>query len=75
LDGTQPNSKPTARIMRKWLEADLSQQYKIKMIMETLHNERIDVLIYNVRVWEKEGFKDDYDFEHDDPEEGQKAVR
>ncbi|GKS14594.1 hypothetical protein YDYSY3_55940 [Paenibacillus chitinolyticus] len=27
----------------------------------------IDVLIYNVGVWEKEGFSEHYDFELDDP--------
>ncbi|MCR8980763.1 SDR family NAD(P)-dependent oxidoreductase [Brevibacillus laterosporus] len=56
-------------VQRIWLEVDLSQQNKINMITETLQNERIDVLIYNVGVWEKEGFEDHYDFEHDDPED------
>ncbi|QIC05419.1 SDR family NAD(P)-dependent oxidoreductase [Brevibacillus sp. 7WMA2] len=56
-------------VQRIWLEADLSQQNKIKMITDTLQHERIDVLIYNVGVWEKEGFEDHYDFEQDDPED------
>lgn len=52
-----------------WLEADLSQQHKIKMITDTLQHERINILIYNVGMWEKEGFEDHYDFEQDDPED------
>ncbi|WP_107949165.1 SDR family NAD(P)-dependent oxidoreductase [Lysinibacillus parviboronicapiens] len=52
-------------VQRVWLEADLTQQ-NIK-ISEQLKNECVDVLIYNVGVWEKNGFEDDYDFEQDDP--------
>ncbi|WP_107925921.1 SDR family NAD(P)-dependent oxidoreductase [Lysinibacillus parviboronicapiens] len=52
-------------VQRVWLEADLTQQ-NIK-ISEQLKNECVDVLIYNVGVWEKKGFEDDYDFEQDDP--------
>ncbi|MFJ7950655.1 SDR family NAD(P)-dependent oxidoreductase [Lysinibacillus sp. NPDC096418] len=56
-------------VQRIWLEADLSQQNNRYIITEALQNERIDVLIYNVGVWEKEGFEDHYDFELDEPEE------
>ncbi|MGE7622893.1 SDR family NAD(P)-dependent oxidoreductase [Viridibacillus sp. NPDC096237] len=56
-------------IQRMWLEVDLSQQNKREKITEALRNDKIDVLIYNVGVWEKEGFEDDYDFEHDNPED------
>ncbi|MFY0518455.1 SDR family NAD(P)-dependent oxidoreductase [Lysinibacillus sp. UGB7] len=52
-------------VQRIWLEADLSQQNK--KISEQLKNECVDVLIYNVGVWEEKGFEDDYDFEQDDP--------
>ncbi|WP_416150271.1 SDR family NAD(P)-dependent oxidoreductase [Salipaludibacillus sp. HK11] len=64
---TKPKSLDlTDGIKRIWLEADLSQQNSIK-ITESLQNERVDVLIYNVGIWEKEGFENHYDFEHDDP--------
>ncbi|MGE7090581.1 SDR family NAD(P)-dependent oxidoreductase [Lysinibacillus sp. NPDC048646] len=52
-------------VQRVWLEADLSQQNN--KISEQLKNECVDVLIYNVGVWEEKGFEDDYDFEQDDP--------
>ncbi|EON70608.1 SDR family NAD(P)-dependent oxidoreductase [Lysinibacillus sphaericus] len=52
-------------VQRIWLEADLSQQNK--KFSEQLKNECVDVLIYNVGVWEEKGFEDDYDFEQDDP--------
>ncbi|MGN4123451.1 SDR family NAD(P)-dependent oxidoreductase [Lysinibacillus sphaericus] len=52
-------------VQRVWLEADLSQQNK--KISEQLKNECVDVLIYNVGVWEERGFEDDYNFEQDDP--------
>ncbi|REK77617.1 SDR family NAD(P)-dependent oxidoreductase [Paenibacillus paeoniae] len=54
-------------IQRIWIEADLSQQQAAKSIRDRLEQETIDVLIYNVGIWEKEGFEEHYNFDHDDP--------
>lgn len=56
-------------IQRTWIQADLSQQHAAKIVADSLQNETIDVLIYNVGIWEKEGFEDHYDFEIDEPTE------
>lgn len=56
-------------VQRSWIEADLSQTHAAKSIADALQNETVDVLIYNVGIWEKEGFEDHYDFEKDEPAE------
>ncbi|MGE6632127.1 SDR family NAD(P)-dependent oxidoreductase [Bacillus sp. NPDC077027] len=56
-------------VQRIWLEVDLSQQNQLGLLKDILNNKTIDVLIYNVGVWEKEGFEDHYDFENDDPKD------
>ncbi|GED69969.1 oxidoreductase [Brevibacillus reuszeri] len=53
-------------VNRKWLSVDLSSQQQIPFLKETLKDIVIDVLIYNVGVWEKRGFEDDYSFDNDD---------
>ncbi|GAF64673.1 putative dehydrogenase [Bacillus sp. TS-2] len=54
---------------RIWLEVDLSRQNKLGLVKEALQNKTIDVLIYNVGVWEKDGFEEYYDFDNDDPKD------
>ncbi|MEK8128738.1 SDR family NAD(P)-dependent oxidoreductase [Paenibacillus filicis] len=57
-------------VRRLWIQADLSQpQQAARVISESLQNETIDVLMYNVGIWEKEGFEDHYDFDKDEPAE------
>ncbi|MFK3938008.1 SDR family NAD(P)-dependent oxidoreductase [Alkalihalobacillus sp. NPDC078783] len=56
-------------VQRNWLEVDLSQQDQIGVVKDALKDQTIDVLIYNVGVWEKDGFEDDYDFDHDNPKD------
>lgn len=56
-------------IHRYWIEADLSQLHSGEKIASALEDKTIDVLIYNVGIWEKEGFTDHYDFEQDDPKD------
>lgn len=56
-------------VRRYWLEIDLSQQDKIGMVKGALKDKTIDVLIYNVGVWEKDGFEDYYDFDNDKPKD------
>ena len=56
-------------VNRKWLAIDLSSQQQIPSLKETLKDIPIDVLIYNVGVWEKRGFEDDYTFDKDEVEE------
>ncbi|MFD0590171.1 SDR family NAD(P)-dependent oxidoreductase [Paenibacillus sp. GCM10027627] len=56
-------------IQRDWIQADLGQSQASAMIADALKEEMVDVLIYNVGIWEKEGFEDHYDFEKDLPAE------
>ncbi len=56
-------------IQKYWIEADLAKSDASHLIANALHNVRLDVLIYNVGIWESKGFRDDYDFEQDDPAE------
>lgn len=58
---TPPQSKQNVQ----WIEADLSNVYEaIAHIENTIHQERIDVLIYNVGLWEQKAFSNDYDFKN-----------
>jgi len=54
-------------IQRTWIQADLSKPHAAATIAAAVEEEIIDILIYNVGIWEKEGFEDHYDFERDDP--------
>ncbi|RXZ76735.1 SDR family NAD(P)-dependent oxidoreductase [Paenibacillaceae bacterium] len=56
-------------INRYWIEADLSAADAARNVASRLDGVTLDVLIYNVGIWESSGFTDDYDFEQDDPEE------
>ena len=56
-------------VRRIWLKIDLSSQTHIPFMLEALKNQTIDVLIYNVGLWEKRGFEDDYSFDLDQPED------
>lgn len=53
-------------VNRKWLTIDLSSQQHIPALKEALRDIAIDVCIYNVGVWEKHGFEDDYTFDKDE---------
>jgi len=53
-------------VIRKWLAIDLSSQQHIPTLKEALQGIAMDVLIYNVGVWEKRGFEDDYTFDKDE---------
>ncbi|MGG3504622.1 SDR family NAD(P)-dependent oxidoreductase [Paenibacillus lautus] len=54
-------------IEREWIPADLSELHSSTLIKDKLQNETLDVLIYNVGIWEREGFEDHYTFDHDEP--------
>lgn len=56
-------------VQKCWIEADLAQFDASNLIAHTLNGVTIDVLIYNVGIWESKGFRNDYDFENDDPAE------
>lgn len=56
-------------VERKWLEVDLSKQDQASMIQERLQGEKLDVLIYNVGIWEQGGFEEDYSFDNDQLED------
>lgn len=53
-------------VNRKWLKIDLSSQQHIPALKDALKGVAIDVCIYNVGVWEKRGFEDDYTFDKDE---------
>ncbi len=53
-------------VNRKWLTIDLSSQQHIPALKEALQGVAIDVCIYNVGVWEKHCFEDDYTFDKDE---------
>lgn len=56
-------------VERIWLQTDLSDYMGAKKLTETIQEEIIDVIIYNVGIWEERGFEDDYNFENDKPED------
>lgn len=56
-------------VNRKWLSIDLANQQQIPTLKDALQGITIDVLIYNVGVWEKRGFEDDYTFDQDEIED------
>ncbi|MFD1992049.1 SDR family NAD(P)-dependent oxidoreductase [Paenibacillus nicotianae] len=67
---TYPNSLDVEDGIEKyWIEADLAKPDASHLIANALNDVTIDVLIYNVGIWESKGFRDDYDFEQDDPAE------
>ncbi|MEI5905973.1 SDR family NAD(P)-dependent oxidoreductase [Bacillus spongiae] len=56
-------------VNRHWIKSDLSLNNSSNRISDALKGTRIDVLIYNAGIWEKEGFEDHYDFEKDNPQD------
>ncbi|MFF2885977.1 SDR family NAD(P)-dependent oxidoreductase [Paenibacillus sp. NPDC057967] len=62
-------------IQREWIPADLSDLHSAALVKEKLQNETLDVLIYNVGIWEKEGFEDHYTFDNDEPVDIQKLIQ
>lgn len=56
-------------VERVWLQTDLSDYKGAKKLTETIQEEIIDVIIYNVGIWEERGFEDDYNFENDKAED------
>jgi short-subunit dehydrogenase len=53
-------------IQRIWIAADLSQPDAAQVLSKGIQAEKIDVLVYNVGIWEKEGFEDHYTFDKDE---------
>lgn len=54
-------------VTRTWIAADLSQPTAAQVIAGSIQAEKIDVLIYNVGIWEREGFEEHYTFDKDEP--------
>ena len=61
-------------VNRQWLSIDLSNQQQIVTLKEALKDIPLDVLIYNVGVWEKHGFEDNYTFDKDEVEDISKLI-
>jgi short-subunit dehydrogenase len=64
----QPSEYPIEQPKNiSWIEADLSlPKEATKAVSGALKNRPIDVLIYNVGIWEKHAFTEDYCFESDE---------
>ncbi|MFB5265555.1 SDR family NAD(P)-dependent oxidoreductase [Paenibacillus enshidis] len=56
-------------VNRYWIKADLASVEAGNKIADAFNDTALDVLIYNVGIWESSGFREDYDFEQDDPAE------
>ncbi|WP_017687102.1 SDR family NAD(P)-dependent oxidoreductase [Paenibacillus sp. PAMC 26794] len=54
-------------VQRIWIQADLSELQAAEQVASQLQGETLDVLIYNVGIWEKEGFEEHYTFDRDEP--------
>ncbi|MDT9720067.1 SDR family NAD(P)-dependent oxidoreductase [Paenibacillus sp. ClWae2A] len=54
-------------VKRIWIQADLSELQAAEQVASQLQGEKLDVLIYNVGIWEKEGFEEHYTFDRDEP--------
>ncbi|RPK27967.1 SDR family NAD(P)-dependent oxidoreductase [Paenibacillus xylanexedens] len=54
-------------VQRIWIQADLSELQAAEQVASELQGETLDVLIYNVGIWEKEGFEEHYTFDKDEP--------
>lgn len=58
-----------------WVEADYSEPRTAAMrTLKALDKSQIDVVVYNLGVWETKAFEDDYDFLSDDDEEIMRMV-
>ncbi|MFB5676108.1 SDR family NAD(P)-dependent oxidoreductase [Paenibacillus terreus] len=56
-------------VNRYWIKADLASAEAGNEITVAFKDTALDVLIYNVGIWESNGFRENYDFEQDDPAE------
>ncbi|MFB5758787.1 SDR family NAD(P)-dependent oxidoreductase [Paenibacillus medicaginis] len=56
-------------VNRYWIKADLTSVEAGNKIADAFNDTALDVLIYNVGIWESNGFREDYDFEQDDTAE------
>lgn len=54
-------------VERIWIQADLSELQAAEQVASQLQGETLDVLIYNVGIWEEEGFEEHYTFDKDEP--------
>lgn len=49
---------------RYWIQADLANPVEsVKKVTQTLGTRSLDILIYNVGIWEERAFSEAYDFE------------
>ena len=61
-------SIPISMANLNWIEADLSSsETSVHQIKKIINDNKIDVLIYNVGIWETNAFTDEYDFEKISP--------
>lgn len=54
-------------VTRIWLPIDLGHSAGVSQLTSELAGKVVDVLIYNVGIWEERGFEDDYNFDFDQP--------
>ena len=61
-------SIPISMANLNWIEADQSSsETSVHQIKKIINDNKIDVLIYNVGIWETNAFTDEYDFEKISP--------
>lgn len=66
---TRPNKLDvSSNIEIKWIETDMSQPLKAVHQIEKETPEEIDVIIYNLGIWEKTAFTEEYSFFDDNDE-------
>ncbi|MDH0304738.1 MULTISPECIES: SDR family NAD(P)-dependent oxidoreductase [unclassified Pseudomonas] len=69
---TRPASLPGAA---RWIEADLGQPWHAAAVIhEAVAGAGLDVLVYNVGIWEERAFEDGYSFLDDDDGQIQRMV-
>ncbi|QDH20263.1 SDR family NAD(P)-dependent oxidoreductase [Saccharibacillus brassicae] len=55
-------------VERIWIPADLSEADAAPIIFGHIQQAQLDVVVYNLGIWEREGFEDHYTFDRDESE-------
>lgn len=64
--GVSRSKPPFEQANFHWIPADLSDNQSANIIKDTIKQQPINTLIYNVGIWEKLAFSDEYQFETSD---------
>jgi short-subunit dehydrogenase len=61
-------------VTRTWVQADLTSDDAIPSIVNAIDGQRLDVLVYNAGIWERDAWSPSYDFATMDPAENQRIL-